>query len=76
MKATVSFHQRGYAGGKTTLMVKDGDKPLASKDVTLGADGADPDGDDVFQRGDGGGEADAVFADADWRVRRTSRTMR
>jgi uncharacterized membrane protein len=39
MKATVSFHQRGYAGGKTTLVVKDGDKALASKDVTLGADG-------------------------------------
>jgi len=40
MKATVSFHQRGYAGGKTTLVAKDGDKALASKDVTLGADGA------------------------------------
>ncbi|RSL15537.1 putative membrane protein [Edaphobacter aggregans] len=40
MKATVSFHQRGYAGGKTTLVVKDGNKALASKDVTLGADGA------------------------------------
>jgi uncharacterized membrane protein len=39
MKATVSFHQRGYAGGKTTLVVKDGDKALASKDVVLGADG-------------------------------------
>ncbi len=39
MKAAVSFHQRGYAGGKTTLVVKDGDKALASKDVTLDADG-------------------------------------
>jgi uncharacterized membrane protein len=39
MKAAVSFEQRGYAGGKTTLTVKDGDKALASKDVTLGADG-------------------------------------
>jgi hypothetical protein len=39
MKATVSFHQRGYAGGKTTLAVRDGDKILASKDVTLDADG-------------------------------------
>ena len=39
MKATVSFAQRGYAGGKTTLVVKDGDKALASKDVTLDADG-------------------------------------
>jgi uncharacterized membrane protein/phosphoribosyl-dephospho-CoA transferase len=40
MKATVSFEQRGYASGKTTLVVKDGDKALASKDVTLDADGA------------------------------------
>ena len=39
MKATVSFEQRGYAGGKTTLVVKDGDKALTSNDVTLGADG-------------------------------------
>jgi uncharacterized membrane protein len=39
MKATVSFEQRGYAGGKTTLVVKDGDKALASKEVTLDADG-------------------------------------
>lgn len=39
MKATVSFHQRGYAGDKTTLAVRDGDKILASKDVTLDADG-------------------------------------
>ena len=40
MTATVSFHQRGYAGQKATLNVKDGDKLLASQDVTLGADGA------------------------------------
>lgn len=39
MKATISFHQRGYAGGKATLAVRDGDKMLASKDVTLGDDG-------------------------------------
>jgi uncharacterized membrane protein len=39
MKATVSFEQRGFAGGKTTLVVKDGDKALASKEVTLDADG-------------------------------------
>jgi uncharacterized membrane protein len=40
MKATVSFHQRGYAGGKTTLAVRNGDKILASKDVALGQDGS------------------------------------
>ncbi len=40
MTATVSFHQRGYAGRKATLSVRDGDKLLASQEVTLGADGA------------------------------------
>ena len=39
IKATISFHQRGYAGRNTVLTVKDGDKALTSKDVTLGADG-------------------------------------
>ncbi len=39
MNATVSFHQRGYAGAKTTLTVKDGDKVLASREVTLAPDG-------------------------------------
>ena len=40
MVAMVRFHQRGYAGGKATLVVKDAGKPLASREVTLGADGA------------------------------------
>jgi uncharacterized membrane protein len=40
MTATVSFHQQGYAGQKTTLQVRDGDKILASQEVTLAADGA------------------------------------
>jgi len=39
MTATVSFHQRGYAGQKTMLEVKDGDKVLTSRDVTLAPDG-------------------------------------
>jgi uncharacterized membrane protein len=39
MKATFNFHQRGYSGGKATLVVRDGEKILASKDVVLGADG-------------------------------------
>src|ERR1035437_6554164 len=39
MTATVSFHQHGYAGQKATLDVKDGDKLLASKVVTLDKDG-------------------------------------
>ena len=39
VSATVSFHQRGYAGQKTTLVVKDGDKALASRDIVLSPDG-------------------------------------
>ena len=39
MTATVSFSQRGYAGGKTTLAVKDGGSVLASREVTLAKDG-------------------------------------
>jgi uncharacterized membrane protein len=39
MTATLSFHQRGYAGRTATLEVKDGEKVLASKDVVLGPDG-------------------------------------
>jgi uncharacterized membrane protein len=40
MTATMSFHQRGYAGKKATLDVRDGDKLLATREVTLTADGA------------------------------------
>jgi hypothetical protein len=39
MVATVSFHQRGYAGSKAGLLVRDGDKALASREIALGADG-------------------------------------
>jgi len=36
---TVSLMQRGYAGQKATLIVRDGDKTLAEREVTLAADG-------------------------------------
>jgi uncharacterized membrane protein len=38
--ATVTFHQRGYAGSKALLVIRDGDKTLGSRELTLGADGA------------------------------------
>jgi uncharacterized membrane protein len=38
--ATVTFHQRGYAGNKALLVIRDGDKTLGSREVTLNADGA------------------------------------
>ncbi len=37
--ATVTFHQRGYAGSHALLVVRDGDKTVGSREVTLGADG-------------------------------------
>jgi uncharacterized membrane protein len=37
--ATVTFHQRGYAGTKALLVVRDGDKTLGSREITLAADG-------------------------------------
>jgi len=37
--ATVSLTQRGYAGQKATLTVRDGDKTLAAREITLAADG-------------------------------------
>jgi uncharacterized membrane protein len=54
MTATVSFHQRGYAGQKATLDVKDGDKLLASKVVALAADGAGSSETVFFNAGDAG----------------------
>jgi uncharacterized membrane protein len=39
MKGTVAFHQHGYAGAKTALTVRDGDKLLASRDVVFGPEG-------------------------------------
>jgi hypothetical protein len=37
--ATISLAQRGYAGQKATLAVRDGDKTLATREMTLAADG-------------------------------------
>jgi uncharacterized membrane protein len=37
--ATVTLHQRGYAGSKALLVVRDGDKTLGSREITLNADG-------------------------------------
>ena len=52
--ATVSFHQRGYAGSKAILAIRDGDKMLDSREVTLGADGATQVETVFFSPGDAG----------------------
>jgi uncharacterized membrane protein len=38
--ATVTFHQRGYAGSKTFLLVRDGDKTVGSREITFNGEGA------------------------------------
>jgi len=54
MTATASFHQRGYAGQKAMLDVKDGDKLLATKVVTLDKDGIDQSETMFFNSGEAG----------------------
>ena len=39
LAAKVSFHQRGYAGQKSMLSVRDGNKILAARQITLASDG-------------------------------------
>jgi hypothetical protein len=52
--ATVTFHQRGYAGSKAILAIRDGDKTLDTREVTLGADGATQVETVFFSPGDAG----------------------
>jgi hypothetical protein len=40
LAATISFMQHGYAGEKATLTIRDGEKTLAAREVTLAANGA------------------------------------
>ena len=41
LAAKVTLHQRGYAGQKAMLTVRDGGKVLAGRQITLAGDGAD-----------------------------------
>jgi uncharacterized membrane protein len=38
--ATVTFHQRGYAGSKAMLLVRDSDRTVGSRDITFSSAGA------------------------------------
>jgi len=38
--AAVTFHQRGYAGSKALLLVRDGDKTVGSREITFNSEGA------------------------------------
>jgi len=57
LSATVSLHQRGYAGRKGTLTARDGDKILASREITFAADGKTQTENLLFNAGTAGAKA-------------------
>jgi uncharacterized membrane protein len=54
LSARVSFHQRGFAGRKSTLSVRDGDKVLASREVVFASDDKIQTEDLLFNAGSAG----------------------
>ncbi len=54
LAAKVSFHQRGYAGQKAMLTVRDGGKVLAGRQITLAGDGVTQNESLLFNAGDAG----------------------
>lgn len=57
MSATVTFHQDGFSGRKVTLSVRDGDKLLTSRDVTLVGDGKSQSETLLLNAGDAGAKS-------------------
>jgi uncharacterized membrane protein len=57
MAATVTLHQEGFAGRKATISVRDGDKLLASRDVTLAGDDKTQSETLLLNAGDAGAKA-------------------
>jgi uncharacterized membrane protein len=64
LAASVTFHQRGYAGQKSTLTVRDGDKVLASQPVEFAADGKIQTATVPFSAGDAGAKTLQFSIDA------------
>ena len=54
LAAKVTLHQRGYAGQKSMLTVRDGAKVLAGRQITLAADGVAQNETLLFNPGDAG----------------------
>jgi uncharacterized membrane protein len=54
LSARVSFHQRGFAGRKSTLSVRDGEKVLASREVLFASDDKIQTEDLLFNAGSAG----------------------
>ena len=57
LAATVTLHQRGYAGQKAMLRVRDGNKILDAREVTLGPDGNLQTESMLFNAGEAGSKA-------------------
>lgn len=57
LNATISFHQRGYAGQNSTIIVRDGGRVLASRPITFAADGKLQSENLLFNAGDAGARA-------------------
>ncbi len=57
VSATVSFHQSGYAGQKGRLTAREGDKMLASRDITFAGDGKMQMENLLFNAGEAGAKA-------------------
>jgi len=51
LPATVTFHQRGYSGSKAKITLRDGPKILATREVTLKADGLEQSEQIMFNAG-------------------------
>ena len=54
LEAQVSFHERGFGGGKAHLTVRESGKVLASRDITFKGDGAAQTESVLFNAGDAG----------------------
>jgi uncharacterized membrane protein len=63
LSATVTFHQRGFAGQKSTLAIRDGTKVLASQPITFAADGRLQAESVLFNAGDAGAKTLQVSID-------------
>lgn len=63
LSATVTFHQRGYAGTKAKVFIKDGGKVLAAHDITFKADGVEQTENILFNAGPVGVKAVEVSID-------------
>ncbi len=63
LSATVAFHQHGYGGQKANILIKDGGKVLASREVTFKADGVEQTENILYNAGPAGVRAIDVSID-------------